>query len=235
MTTRLMRPGSSIRYTKALDTVSPLIDGYPNFHWLMNDPERPQGALPRLEKGIDAPAAVVDAYDEVRRPLVSCRTSTHKAGTETTPWHDRYDPETGTITYFGDNKPGSMKPAADAPGNRRLIETAELHASDFESDRAVAPPVLAFSFGRKGVGTFLGVCVIDNITLVRQTAGDGGLFSNFKFELAVLDTGIVDPRWFDDRRDPWTSTEECMRHAPMAWRLWVEAGSEALEELRAGY
>lgn len=227
-----MRPGSPIRYTKTVDTVRPSLDDYPNFHWLMNDPNRPDTPLPRLEKGIDAPAGVVDPSGRMRRPLVNCRTSAHKAGTDMTPWHDRYDPKNGIIEYFGDNRPGSNRSASHTPGNSRLFEAHEFHGSDEEEHRASAPPVLAFSFGQKGVGRFLGVSVIDNIKPVRQTAPDGTTFTNFMFELALLDTGVVDPRWFDDRRDPAVHVEACLRYAPLAWRLWVEGGTESLEELR---
>lgn len=229
-----MRPGNAVRYTKQLDTVSPSLDGLPNFHWLMYDPGRPDAALPRLEKGIDTPAAVQDPYGRVRRPLVSCRTSSHKGGTEATPWHDRYDRDAGTIMYFGDNKPGLARGAAEAPGNQRLFEAAELHGSEHEADRAAAPPILAFTFPRKGVGLFLGACVIDNITPVRQETADGTPFSNFVFELVVLETGIIDPRWFDDRRDPQLSAETCLRYAPTAWHLWVEEGRDVLDDIRSG-
>lgn len=232
MTKRLMRPGQTIRYTKQIDVDSPIIDGAANFHWLMADPADRDAPLPRLERGIDAPAVVTDPNGDHRRPLVSCRTSSHKAGSEATPWVDTFDRERGSIIYYGDQRSSSTVHHRDSVGNRRLIEAYELHESDSRIDRAAAPPILAFSFPRKGFGRFLGVCVITELRDVRQVDADGRPFINLRADLTILDTGVIDPRWFDDRRDPHVPNEWAMRHAPQAWRLWVDGGHELLSSLR---
>lgn len=226
------------RYARGPHVDRPMIDGYPNYHFLTASVA---GVKALLESGIN-PVREVRAADGYRRPLIGIRSSPWKAGTETTPWHDVFDLDHGHVRYFGDHKVSTPGPLGSTTGNAALLEAWELHQGRSRKDRLLAPPVMIFravsaNGAVKGYVQFCGVAVIERVESVVQSDPQTGLtFPNYVFDLVVVDTSReadqVDWRWIDDRRDPRVGLEKSLRFAPSAWREWVEAGSRALATVR---
>jgi hypothetical protein len=69
-----------------------------------------------------------------RRPAILMCSSPGKAGSESTPWHDVFDLDSGHVRHFGDHKPSSKEPAThhvhvpasvlDDPARRRAARAA---------------------------------------------------------------------------------------------------------------
>ena len=93
------------RYSRNAGPECAIADGYQNFKFALRPRAAGQSIL-QLERGITISKEVI-APDGRRRPVVLLRSSPWKAGTDTTPWHDEYNSETGAVRYFGDSKPGS--------------------------------------------------------------------------------------------------------------------------------
>ena len=117
----LLRFGQLLRVPRPKQPAQALVDDLPNFYFVTVAPD---GTLSPLESGINGIAPVGRGH---RRPAVLIRSSPHKAGTEVTPWQDRFEPDRGYIRYFGDNKLGTGRRAHEAPGNRLLLEVRDLH------------------------------------------------------------------------------------------------------------
>ena len=226
------------RYARGPNLDRPIIDGYPNYHFLTASVD---GVKALLESGIN-PVREVKAADGIRRPVIGIRSSPWKAGTETTPWHDVFDLDHGHVRYFGDHKVSTPGPLGSTTGNSALLEAWELHRGRSRKDRLLAPPVMIFravsaNGAVKGYVQFCGVAAIERVESVVQSDPQTGLsFPNYVFDLAVVDTSLeadqVDWRWIDDRRDPRVGLEQSLRFAPSAWREWVEAGSRVLSTIR---
>lgn len=227
---RTLRVGQKVRYPKSVSAADQVIDGLPNFHYLMQDPVHPDSPALQMESGVDAPALTRDLDDASRRAVVFARTSTHKAGSTQTPWHDEYDVANGRIVYFGDHKPTTTVALGATGGNSLLLEASELQRSSSVADRLSAPPILVFRFDKKGMGTFCGVAVISDLQRIVQSSNRP--FQNLVANLIVLDAGVVDLRWIDHRRDPGIRCAETLTLAPLAWQIWVQNGSAALDDLR---
>lgn len=233
-----MRVESVYRYSRGPSLDQPIVDGFPNYHFLTASVD---GVKALLESGINA-VREVKAVDGIRRPVIGIRSSPWKAGTETTPWHDVFDLEGGHVRYFGDHKISTAGPLGSTTGNAALLHAWELHRGRSRKDRLLAPPVMIFravsaNGAVKGYVQFCGVAVIERAEPLMQCDAQTGLeFPNYMFDLVVVDTSRegeeVDWRWIDDRRDPSLSLEETLRFAPAAWREWVDSGSGALSEIR---
>jgi len=94
-----VRVGEILRDPYHKDHTIPEVDGYANLYYLTNSHG---GRTIPFAKGINPIASIKGMLQ--RRPAVIIRSSPHKAGSEGTPWQDRFDPDRGHIRYFGDNK-----------------------------------------------------------------------------------------------------------------------------------
>ena len=122
-----------------------------NFYWVTHSPAAPDKPA-RLEKGIWPMAQLAGPDGPKRRPALLLRTTPYKAGSATTPWHDLIDHSGGVALYYGDNKPMTpVRRPEDAPGNKYLLEQADLHQSGVREDRQLAAPLP--SLQRHGQGS----------------------------------------------------------------------------------
>lgn len=143
-------------------------------------------------------------------------------------WPDALDAETGSLTYYGDNKhPGRGLHATPRHGNEILRDIfGSAHAG--ELGRRVVPPVFVFA----NTGTwrdvrFLGLAVPGDTNL---TAGEdlvaiwrtarGRRFQNYRARFAILDTPVISREWLDD-----VGAGRCHTvNAPLAWTRWTDTG-----------
>ncbi len=218
--------GTTYRYARPYTDLSEVRDGLPNF--FANTVG--QGPKPLLEKGI-SPIAACNSKDGSRTPEILISSSPHKAGTAGTPWHDKFDAETGFIRYFGDGK--SEMPAAKSSGNKAIIKQFELHNSDDRRKRICATPFLFFErvtvdSRPKGNIRFWGLGVIQGAQLITQHQKNIGEFKNYVFEFFALDMtedkNYLNWDWINARRNEGLSNEKSLLLAPAAWKKWVEDG-----------
>jgi hypothetical protein len=144
-------------------------------------------------------------------------------------WPDTLDPETGTFTYFGDNKePGRELHDTNRFGNellRRVFDSA--HGSPAERSRV--PPIFAFASIKPNRDVkFLGLAVPGAASL--KPAEDlvavwkvkqGRRFQNYRAIFTILDAGEISRAWINDIIEGRIDSE----HAPVAWRQWTTSGT----------
>ena len=143
-------------------------------------------------------------------------------------WPDTVDLESGTYTYYGDNKrPGRALHDTPRKGNELLRRIFDL-ASSGRSERRRVPPVLVFAnsgefrdvvFRGLAVPGTVGVRPSEDLVAVWKTA-DGRRFQNYRSRFSILDTPVVSRAWLDDvlSGNPHSS------NAPAAWTAWVDRG-----------
>lgn len=142
-------------------------------------------------------------------------------------WPDSLDPETGVLTYFGDNKkPGRSLHDTPRNGNELLRRLFDLAHS--EVDRRHTPPILIF--GNRGTWRdviFLGLAVPgtsdlrsseDLVAVWKNVAGRR--FQNYRARFTVLDVSVVSRDWIGDiiTGNPISS------NAPGPWLEWIRGG-----------
>lgn len=143
-------------------------------------------------------------------------------------WPDSLDRETGTYTYYGDNKtPGRELHDTPRFGNA-ILELVFANAEAGRAGRERVPPILVFSSAgvRRDV-IFLGLAVpgtvgqsgMEDLVAVWRTRDDRR-FQNYRARFTILRVEAVSRRWLagiisgsiDDGA------------APPEWRAWVETG-----------
>src|SRR5687767_4711096 len=122
-----LRIGEILRYSKKLDVAAPVVDGVRSFIHLTRL-STPRARMCLLEHGIN-PVREIRINGGMRRPAVLIRSSTHRVGSDTTPWQDVFEPDNGYMRYFGDSKPGVTQPSL-TEGNRVLLEEFKAHTSN---------------------------------------------------------------------------------------------------------
>lgn len=144
-------------------------------------------------------------------------------------WPDALDAETGTFTYFGDNKePGRGLHETPRRGNDLLRRIFDL-AHGTATDRARMPPILAFATtGSWRDVRFLGLAVPGALNirpaedLVAVWKFKRGLrFQNYRAIFTILDAGRISRNWLDDL----INENGDSPHVPPAWRQWVASGA----------
>ncbi|MER7006708.1 restriction endonuclease [Dactylosporangium sp. NPDC000555] len=234
-----------MRYAQGASRLEVELDGYLNYHFVTASPEAIDIPRLMLEAGINV-AAMVDAPDRPRRPVISLRSSPWKAGHATNPWHDEFDLDHGHVRYYGDHKPTTIGLPGATVGNRALLDAWALHAATDSRERLQAPPLLIYRSttvsrgGRslvKGHIEFCGAAIIERLEhVVQRDPETGRSFPNLVLDLAVTDlseTGdALDMRWIDDRRNPTLHAEQAARHAPASWWRWVKDGRAAIPRVR---
>lgn len=231
-----------MRYGKGVDETLPMVDGMVNFWWLQRPPHESSRIM--LESGINGKAPLL-APDGHRVPVIALRSTPHKAGSETTPWHDEFDLDHGHVRYYGDHKVTTLGDVGTTKGNGQLLKEWRLHASGSREERLKAAPMLIFRAvprfiaGRridKGYLEFCGAALIERLEYVVQRDPSSGLtFPNLALDLNVIrldENDELDFRWLDARSNPTLTAEETLEYAPHAWRTWVERGRVALPGIR---
>ncbi|WP_020579907.1 restriction endonuclease [Actinopolymorpha alba] len=233
-----------LRYARGASPIEVMLDGYPNYYFLMASPGSSQPKI-MLERGINATACVAGP-DGSRRPVIAIRSSPWKAGHATNPWHDEFDLDHGHVRYYGDHKPSTDGLPGVTAGNRALLDAWRFHAGTNSDERVLAPPLLLFRSstvhwgGRsivKGHVEFCGAALIERLEhVVQRDPVTGRSFPNILLDLAVVDMSesgdTLDLRWVDDRRDASLTAIQANRHAPQAWKRWIREGSAAIPRIR---
>ena len=214
-----------------------VVDGLSNFYYESNTPN--VGFA--FQKGIHNVQIISAPSGENRCPLIIISSTPRKAGSEDTPWHDRYDPDHGYVKYYGDNKDLTRRPE-DAPGNKLLLDLLKYYESDDENDRLKnAVPVIFFEKcsydGRpKGNAIFHGFGVLESAELVTQYDSKHNYFANYLFNFCIFslagDNEQFDWRWIADRCNPALEAKDTLRYAPDAWKRWVKEGHDGLHLVR---
>ncbi len=233
-----------VRYARGASSIDTELDGYLNFQFLTTAPDRSDKRL-LLEAGINRTASL-GAVDTGRRPVILLRSSPWKAGHESNPWEDVYDLDHGHVRYYGDHKPGTLGGLGATAGNKALLDAWQLHGSPKREDRLLAPPLMLFravpvqgpnGTVNKGHLEFCGAGIIERLEMVVQRdPRSQTTFPNLLIDVVVIDLSdrgdTLDWRWIDDRRNSDMAASDCLRHAPKAWRTWVDGGRVTLPAIR---
>ena len=143
-------------------------------------------------------------------------------------WPDTMDLESGTYTYYGDNKkPGRLLHNTPRKGNELLRRIFDL-AGGGRSGRLKVPPILVFAnSGTFRDMVFLGLAVpgtvgspaSEDLVAIWRTAS-GRRFQNYRSRFSILDTPVVTRAWLNEAvaGNPHTN------NAPPAWTSWVDTG-----------
>lgn len=241
MTDRFLTAGETFRYTKPSKP-----DRLTHAHRLFWDLQKDRTG-PRImaEAGVNAPKRI-SGPEGVRLPVLTLRSTPHKAGTAETPWHDEFRLDEGRVTYHGDHRPDrSDIPLGGTEGDKRLERTWHHHRSTRREVRAAAPPVLIFrtvpiqtaeGLQHKGFIQFTGLAVISSLTgEVQRDPKTGVHYDNYTVELQLLDLGEharLDWSWIAARLNPRLTPEQILDLAPNSWRNWVHLGATALPQAR---
>lgn len=215
------------------------VDGLPNYYYEAYTPGYGSFAF---QRGIHVSGAVVGADGVSRIPVIIISSTPRKAGSEETPWRDRYDPDHGYVIYYGDNKEPGGDPAGKGRNNKALIELLQYYQCDDKEARAEhCVPVVFFEKvsyeGRpKGNAVFQGFGIVESAELVTQYNKDHEYFANYRFNFCVLslakENELFDWQWISDRCDPNKRMEETLDHAPESWKRFLAKGFEELHLLR---
>lgn len=143
-------------------------------------------------------------------------------------WPDEIDPESGMLTYFGDNKkPGRELHATPRYGNRLLRDAFAL-AHGSKEKRQRCPPIFVFSsagtwrdvlFRGLAVPGAVGLSSVEDLVAVWRSSG-GQRFQNYRAVLTILDVPEIPRSWLSDIQAGAFNSE----HAPARWRDWLTFG-----------
>ena len=227
-----LRIGEIFRLSNDYSTDSQeYIDGVKNFiYWTKS--ENIESTF-RFERGIHK-TKKINAIDFNRDPIIIVSSSPNKAGTENTPWKDRYDPDNGIVIYYGDCKNNDTNPS-EASGNKILMEEWRKHSSNEKDKRKKATPIVFFERIKKGYLQFHGVGVLEKVSLITQK-GNESEFTNFEFEFCILDlskeNNLLDWDWISDRCDKNLNIDDANKKAPESWKYWINNGNDKIEKVR---
>jgi hypothetical protein len=143
-------------------------------------------------------------------------------------WPDALDPDTGTFTYYGDNKkPGQDLHETGRSGNLILKTIFEDGRGGAEL-RVLVPPI--FLFASTGISRdvrFLGLAVpgaseldaSEELVAIWRSA-KGERFQNYRARFTVLDATCISRAWIDSI----ILGNQDHSLAPEAWRTWRRSG-----------
>lgn len=212
-------------------------DGYLNYFFVADNPD---GPLPLLDHGIN-PIRTTKASGQQRRPAILISSSPHKVGSIETPWQDLFNPDSGYIRYFGDNKDPSRN-ADEAPGNSLLINEFHKHQSPDPQERSQATPLFFFKRVKvegnvKGYVQFQGFGLIERAELKTQIdVKTDKIFTNYQFQFLVMslakENEELNWNWINDRRNSDLDHGNTLSSAPESWLTWLSDGEKVKERIR---
>jgi transposase-like protein len=144
-------------------------------------------------------------------------------------WPDQFDPETGILTYYGDNK--KVGEIHDTPRQGNLILRNLFDRAHDRREKKLFPAILVFG----GTGTyrdvrFLGLAVPgaagfgpddDLVAIWRARGIEKNRFQNYKSIFTILDVPVVRRKWITDIASGMGVTS---KHAPREWISWLRHG-----------
>lgn len=143
-------------------------------------------------------------------------------------WPDTLDRETGVFTYYGDNKKPGMALHDTGRGGNNLLRIVFEQAQGGKDTRRRVPPIFIFgSTGEWRDVIFLGLAVpgttdlraSEELVAVWRISGERR-FQNYRARFTILDAPVVSRSWINSL----ISRRPDDRHAPLAWRQWLETG-----------
>jgi len=232
-----MKVGEVFRYARPYEPSPKIIDGLPNYFYSTFCKD---SNMPLLDSGIN-PIRAIKAPEGWRIPAILISSSPHRLGTSQTPWQDFFDPDTGYIRYYGDNKLPVSNPEL-APGNKRLLEAFRIHNYPEIGPRSLSVPIIFFRRVRyggkaKGFVQFQGFGIISRAELVTQyDRFNKRYFSNYVFGLTVFslakEAEDFNWDWINLRRNPDLTLADTLKIAPASWKRWIKHGTKALDQCR---
>lgn len=233
----MFKIGTIYRIPSPHQESEPKVDGLDNFYYETNTPN--VGFA--FQKGIHNVHLITAPSGKTRCPLIIISSTPRKAGSDDTPWHDRYNPDYGYVKYYGDNKDISRQPES-ARGNRILLNLLKHYHSEDKNDRMEnAVPIIFFekcSYGGrpKGNAIFQGFGVLESAELVTQYDSKHSYFANYLFNFCIFslaeDNEQFDWRWIKDRCNSSLEVNNTMTYAPTSWKRWIEDGHDNLHLIR---
>lgn len=235
----MLRIGTVYRYARDISTYNEkFIDGLPNYHYETHVDGFKSFTF---QRGIHSVQRVTGPDGRDRCPLIIISSSPHKAGSDDTPWQDKYDPDRGYVRYYGDNKTGGSK--AEKNGNGVLLNLLPVFESGNEDVRKnEAVPIVFFERttvdGRlKGNLLFQGYGILEKAELVTQyDTKKSEYFPNYLFQFCIFtmkeDGEAFNWDWISKRCDPSLTNEETNSFAPAAWKSWIKGGKDNLHKIR---
>tara|TARA_B100000780_G_C21076055_1_gene433174 strand:- start:21 stop:1214 length:1194 start_codon:yes stop_codon:yes gene_type:complete len=140
-------------------------------------------------------------------------------------WPDSIDLETGTVTYFGDNRtPGSD--IDSRRGNKKIKAIFEA----IENAREKIPPIFMVKKQTIPNGNtikFIGLLVPGSFKKSKEdlvsiwNSKNGSRFQNYKISLTILNESKIKKEWL---RDVISGKGHSSRHAPPSWLHWIKTG-----------
>jgi hypothetical protein len=143
-------------------------------------------------------------------------------------WPDSLDRETGTFTYYGDNKkPGRELHDTGRDGNLILQKIFEAARGGPDTRRDMPPIFLFVNTGTWRDMIFLGLAVpgasdldsSEELVAIWRTA-KGQRFQNYRARFTVLNAPTIARAWIDSL----IAGKPDYELAPEAWRTWVRTG-----------
>jgi Restriction endonuclease AspBHI N-terminal len=143
-------------------------------------------------------------------------------------WPDHLDQETGTLTYYGDNKrPGRELHDTTKRGNDVL---RQVFRSLLDRKYDAIPPIFVFSQLSGRNVRFEGLAVPGSPSIPAEEAlvaiwrtSNGLRFQNYRAVLTILDVARIDRVWIDELTD---GTKPQLA-APAAWSQFATSGAVA--------
>ncbi|GGP40834.1 restriction endonuclease [Streptomyces variabilis] len=144
-------------------------------------------------------------------------------------WPDHLDAETGTFTYYGDNRtPGRGLHETPRKGNVLLRDAFELSHGTAQQRASGVPPFLLFEKVAPGRSVrFRGLLAPGGPTLAPDDelsaiwrASGARRFQNYRARFTVLDEASVPRTWI---RHLLAGGDPLGGDCPEAWRAWVES------------
>jgi len=140
-------------------------------------------------------------------------------------WPDSVDLETGTVTYYGDNRtPGS--PVDSKRGNKKIKAIFEA----LNNSRDKIPPIFMVKkeiYPNKNSIKFIGLLVPgskkqSNEDLISiWNSKNGSRFQNYKIIFTILNEGKIKKEWIEDII---SGNANSSNQAPKSWLNWIKTG-----------
>ncbi len=220
------------RYKRPYKIVPEFIDNLKNFFYVFNIPSKQTMNL------TDAGITPIKCKDNKTIAAIFILSTPQKIGTNETPWQDILNPDMGYVRYFGDNKTSQDPHKSD--GNKILLEEFKKHSNSSKEIRENAAPLilfenLEFNNKKKGYRKFLGIGIMNKISVVSQVNKQNESFTNYQFDISIMNLNKefeqFDWQWIIERYEMNKSIKDIAFYAPNSWKNFISNGPSNLNNL----